>query len=106
MNSERGFVLHPGAAQDIIGIWEFIADDNPYAASRVREEILDSIRSLTAFPDEGFKRSDLTSRPLRFQLVRNYIIAYAPDEDPLLIVAVLHTRRSPRIIAAILRNRL
>jgi plasmid stabilization system protein ParE len=33
------------------------------------------------------------------------IIAYAPDERPLLIIAVLHGRRSPRVIAAILRER-
>jgi plasmid stabilization system protein ParE len=29
---------------------------------------------------------------LRFQTVRNYIIAYAPDEKPLVVLAVLHGR--------------
>ena len=29
MSSEQAFFLHPGAAQDITDIWEFIADDNP-----------------------------------------------------------------------------
>jgi hypothetical protein len=37
--------------------------------------------------------------------VRNYLIAYAPDESPLLVLSVLHGRRSPRVIAAILRER-
>ncbi len=30
---------------------------------------------------------------------------YAPDERPLSIVAVIHARRSPRVMAAILRGR-
>jgi hypothetical protein len=37
--------------------------------------------------------------------VREYLIAYAPDEKPLWIIAVMHGRRSPRIMAAILRER-
>jgi hypothetical protein len=61
MNAGQGFDLHPGAARDITEIWEFIAEDNPLAAGRVRE--------------------------------------------PMLVVAVLHGRRSPRVIAAILRVR-
>lgn len=57
------------------------------------------------FPRQGHKRADLTSRPLRFLLVREYLIAYAPDEKPLWVVAVMHGRRSPRVMAAILRGR-
>jgi plasmid stabilization system protein ParE len=53
----------------------------------------------------GHKRPDLTSRPLRFTVVREYLIAYAPDEKPLWIVAVMHGRRNPRVMAAILRGR-
>jgi plasmid stabilization system protein ParE len=44
MTAERGFKLHPGAASDVTSIWEFIAKDNPLAAKRVREDILDAIR--------------------------------------------------------------
>jgi plasmid stabilization system protein ParE len=32
MTAERGFRLHPLAAQDITGIREYIAEDNPFAA--------------------------------------------------------------------------
>jgi plasmid stabilization system protein ParE len=80
MNTEQGFTLHPGAAQDITDIWEFIVEDNPLAARRVREDILDAVRKLVPFPHQGHKRPDLTTKPLRFQAVRNYIIAYAPEE--------------------------
>jgi len=105
MSEESGFVLHPLAAQDITDIWEFIAEQNPQAARRVREDILAAIRALVPFPHQGHRRPDLTSRPLRFTTVREYLIAYAPDEHPLLVLAVLHGRRNPRVMAAILRAR-
>jgi len=82
MTVDQGFELHPGAASDITSIWEFIAEDNPPAARRVREDILDAIRKLVPFPHQGHHRTDLTSRPLRFQTVRSYLIDYAPDERP------------------------
>jgi plasmid stabilization system protein ParE len=50
MNAREGFDLHPGAAQDITDIWEFIAKDSPPAARRVREDILGARRKLLAFP--------------------------------------------------------
>jgi hypothetical protein len=37
--------------------------------------------------------------------VREYLIAYAPDEKPLWVIAVLHGHRNPRLMAAILRER-
>ena len=105
MNAEQGFALHPLAAQDITEIWEYIAQDNPSGARRVREELLNTIRGLVPFPNQGHNRPDLTARPLRFTLVREYLIAYAPEEKPLWVVAVMHGRRSPRVMAAILRDR-
>ena len=95
----------PRRPQDLEEILEYIAADNPDAADQVREEIYDTIKSLVPFPYAGHGRLDLTTRPLRFQTVREYVIAYAPDEKPLAIVAVLHGRRNPRVIAAILRTR-
>ncbi len=100
-----GFVLHPQAYTDPEEIWEYIAADSLDAADGVREEIYEAIQSLVPFPYEGHSRPDLTAQPLRFQSVRDYVIAYAPDEKPLAVIAVLHGRRSPRVIAAILRGR-
>lgn len=50
MSAEQGFALHPLAAQDITELWEYIADDNPLAARRVREEIYSAVRALLPFP--------------------------------------------------------
>jgi plasmid stabilization system protein ParE len=77
------------AAQDITDIWTFIAEDSPQAARRVGEDILAAIRGLVPLPHRGHKRADLSSRPMRFIVVREYLIAYAPDEKPLCVVAVM-----------------
>lgn len=86
-------------------ISDYIAEDSSDAARRVVKKIFDSISALVPFPHKGHRRIDLTSRPLRFWRVYNYLIAYAPDERPLWIVAVLHGYRSPSILAAILKSR-
>ena len=100
-----GFRFHPKAYDDLAEIWEYIAADNLEAADRVREEIYSSIQSLVFTPHRGHYRAALTSRPLRFIIVRDFLIAYAPDEDPLWVVAILHGRRNPRVLASILQGR-
>jgi toxin ParE1/3/4 len=100
-----GFVLHPDALADLHEIWEFIAAENPAAADSVLEEILEAIRKLILFPQSGHNRPDLASRPVRFHPVRDFLIVYAPDETPLLVLAILHGKRNPRVIAALLRTR-
>ncbi len=100
-----GHAFHPDAFTDLDDIWEFIALDNKNAADRVIREIFDSVRALALFPHQGHRRPDLTSDPVRFQRVQNYLIAYAPDEKPLWVIAVMHGHRSPRVMAALLRSR-
>src|SRR5580658_1827512 len=78
---------------------------SPDIADKVTGDILANIEALVPFPNQGHRRPDLSSRPLRFTVVHEYVIAYAPDEIPLWIVAVMHGRRSPRIMAAILTSR-
>jgi len=100
-----GYAFHPEALADLDDLWEHIAEDNLDAADRVIADIFDALPSLVAFPHTGHYRPDLTARPLRFARVRAFLIAYAPDERPLWIVAILHGRRNPRVMAAILRGR-
>lgn len=100
-----GYAFHPEARLDLDEIWEFIQADNVDAADRVVAEILAAIRTVIPFPHLGHRRPDLTSRPLRFIHVREYLIAYAPDEKPLWVVAVVHGRRNPQTLASILRGR-
>ena len=100
------YVLHPDAFADLDDIWEYIAEDNLDAADRVLADIHAVLRTLAASPHIGHRRPDLTARPLRFHVALDeYLIASIADEKPLWVVAVLHGRRNPRLMAAILRDR-
>jgi len=99
------FELHPEAIEDIDEITEYFRDPRPGAASQLVSEFFDAFELLVQFPHHGFLRPELTGRPLRFKLVRKFLIAYAPDTEPLWVVAVVDARRSPRVIAAMLRGR-
>lgn len=68
-------------------------------------DIFDALRMLVASPHSDPRRAALTFRPLRFKLVRDYLIAYVTDESPVWVVAVLHGSRNPCVMAAILRGR-
>jgi len=100
------YAFHPDAFADLDEIWDFIAANNIDAADRVLADIHSTLTTLARSPHIGHRRPDLTTRPLRFHVARGeYLVAYAPDEKPLWVVAVLHGRRNPRLMAAILRDR-
>ncbi len=101
----NAYDFHPEAEGDINAIWEYLAEQNPDAADRMIDKIIATIEALVPVPYQGHRRPDLTLRPLRFINVGNYLIVYAPDKKPLWVIAILHGRRSPRIMAAILRDR-
>jgi plasmid stabilization system protein ParE len=65
-------------------------------ADRVIADIFDVLSTVGASPHIGPRRRDVTLSPLRFNLIREYLIAYAPDESPLWVVAVLHGPQSSR----------
>ena len=102
---KKAYALHPGVLQDLREIHAYIALDSLDAADQVFDDIMEGIRALVPFPHQGHKRPDLTVHPLRFARVYDYLIAYAPDKKPLWVVAVLHGRRDPKLLAAILRSR-
>jgi toxin ParE1/3/4 len=99
------YQIHPQALLDLDNIWSFIARDNFDAAERVVGEIRAALAGLADLPYQGHRRSDLTLQPFRFIRVYDYLIAYAPEESPVLVLAVMHGRRSPRVLAAILKGR-
>jgi toxin ParE1/3/4 len=100
-----GYDFHPEAEIDLTEIWDYIAADNIASADRVIGDIHETLELLVPLPHQGHKRPDLTSRPLRFKRVRDYLIVYAPDEKPLWVIAIIHGHRNPRVMAAILRGR-
>lgn len=95
------FELTPLAAEDLDGIWWFIAQDSRDAADRVELEIVATCRRLAKRPLMGTKRRDVTSLPVRFWTVTkfpNYVIVYRPETVPLQVVAILHGKRDLEVV--------
>ena len=88
------FRLSPEATTQLGDILEFLADENPAAALRVRNAIYEACEQLAGMPGMGHSREDLTERPVKFWSVFSYLLVYDPSSDPLEIVAVIHGARN------------
>ena len=77
------------AIQDPGDIWAYIAKDSPEVASRVMVEIRNSMNRLASRPAIGHLRGDLVAKPVRFWLVRSYLLAYLPTTMPIQILRIL-----------------
>jgi plasmid stabilization system protein ParE len=81
------------AEADLLELWLTIAEENLVAA----DESLDSIQAtaslLATQPEMGRARPELADELRSFPTRTPYIIFYAPNQDGLLIVRVLHHAR-------------
>jgi|ERR1017187_6156153 toxin ParE1/3/4 len=85
----------PKAERDLDGIFRFISSNNPDAAQRVRETILDAADFLAQNRELGRKIRDASTRhaQIRWFVVpkfRNYLIFYQPFQETAMVVRVLH----------------
>ena len=99
----RKYILGIEASQDVLDIWDYIANDNIDAADRLVESLFEAFDNLARMPRMGHRRQDLVEdRPLLFWAVGDYIIIYRADRLPIEIVAVT---RSSRDSPSFLRRR-
>lgn len=73
VDSVKSYALHPEVYCDLDDIYNYIESFNFVAADRVLDEFLVVFDSLARFPHQGHFRSDLTSKPLRFKVIRSYL---------------------------------
>lgn len=75
---KRVINLTIAAEQDLAGIVEYIAHDNPFAALKLADEIQESILRLEDFPLSGVipKNRRLSRQGYRFLLVQDYLVFY------------------------------
>lgn len=99
------FRLHPHAVKELEEIWDYIAADSMTSANRIIDELEAACARLSKFPLAGHPRPDITSNRLRFWRVRGYLIAYAPETRPVLILGFIHGARNPERIAIIMKSR-
>lgn len=72
----NAFLITPEARQDLVDIWDYLANESLDAASRVMDRLEQAFDRLAEMPGMGHFREDLLGRRYRFWTVYSYVIAY------------------------------
>lgn len=85
------------AETDLVEIWQFIAKDNPSAATQLLYDLDARTKSLLDNPKLGVARTDIRKN-YRHLIHDNYLIQYQIIADGVEIVRYLHGARDLRTI--------
>jgi plasmid stabilization system protein ParE len=78
------------ALEDLERLHEFVAEKNPAAADRIRNQLLDTFQTLLKQPMGG---KPVKSLPVRQWVAGDYVIRYlVENEQNLIIVRIWHGR--------------
>ena len=80
------------AEQDLLDIWTYIAKDNPDAADRFTDLLIQKCDNLCDFPEVGTRRDELAPS-LRSFPVGRYIIFYRVADPGIEVVRILSAYR-------------
>jgi toxin ParE1/3/4 len=89
-------VLSPRARRDLLEAANWIAKNNPTAATGLRVAVVDAARRIGDHPQIGKLQPDLADGPIYFLPLTAfpYVLVYRLDHDPPLILRVLHGARN------------
>jgi antitoxin ParD1/3/4/toxin ParE1/3/4 len=96
-----GYVLTPTAQQDLLQIRDYYREQAGHRIARqILTEFVKAFQFLVRTPGAGHRREDLAEdRPILFWSMRDYLILYKPESDPLQIVTIVRGSRDiPRIV--------
>jgi plasmid stabilization system protein ParE len=94
------YELSPESIQDIADALIYLDAESPEAADKLQVDLTGAFEHLTAWPESGHRRSDLTHQPVRFRTSGHYLIVYRVTNRTIQVVAVLHASRDiPEILA-------
>jgi toxin ParE1/3/4 len=82
----------PKAGQGLEEIWSYIAGDNPDAADKFIETLLDLFDRISENPGIGRARPEF-AKGVSLLPHRRYRIAYKLHEDTVVVLRVVHSRR-------------
>lgn len=81
------------ALNDLDAIAEYIALDNPQAASRLVQKVFDRVERLEAYPNSGKRPPELTKTNYREIIVAPCRIIYRVAKDDVYILYVMRSER-------------
>ncbi|MHC5776469.1 type II toxin-antitoxin system RelE/ParE family toxin [Nostoc sp.] len=74
-------ILSPRAVEDLETIIWYIAQDNPEAARKIGQGLLEKTKELSQFPFKGQKVSELDEANIRQLILKPYRIIYRIEQD-------------------------
>ena len=88
-------IISPRAIQDLSEIVRYISFDNPDAAQRLGNKLIDAAMSLTSFPEMGRIVPELDDGTTRELIIRPYRLIYRfdPDANAVLVSRFWHGAR-------------
>ncbi len=87
----------PQAVSDVEAIAEYIERDSPFYAKAVVSKIVGVTRRLSEFPLSGRVVPEMKDDAFREHFVFSYRVIYRIEEELIIIVAVVHGKRSLRL---------
>lgn len=87
----RALEWREAARADLLAIVDYISDDNPDAAQRLKDEIEDKVSKLRDRPK--IYRPGRVAGTREMVIRPNYIVVYAEDDRAVAILRVLHAAR-------------
>ena len=91
--------LTPSARAQFLAALEFVRQDRPSAALRLRKRAETALRRLEKFPASGRSVPEFPALPHREIIVAPYRFFYRVDGKTVWIVAVRHSARPPERIS-------
>lgn len=82
---------HPEARSDLLSIVDYISDDNPDAAQRLKDDIESKVAALPEHPH--LYRAGRVGGTREMVVRSNYIVVYAERDGEVTILRVLHGAR-------------
>ncbi|MEZ0470168.1 type II toxin-antitoxin system RelE/ParE family toxin [Luteimonas salinilitoris] len=82
---------HAAARVDLLAIVDYISDDNPDAAQRLKDEIEIKVSKLPAHPK--LYRAGRVASTREMVIRSNYIVVYTEDAQRVTVLRVLHAAR-------------
>jgi toxin ParE1/3/4 len=86
-------VLAPSARNDLAELWSYIALDDPKAADRIIERVVEGLKRLGAFPLSGRPRDELAAGVRSYFVRPRYTVFYRIADDRLEVIHILHHAR-------------
>ena len=81
------------ARHDLLEIFDYIAEDNPDAAWRMKERLRRAVQAIPRHPQIGRVVPELADARIRERIVRPYRVVYTVREGDIVILAIVHGKR-------------